>query len=139
MAIAGNLSPQWLEEQYRLWREAPEQLAPDWQAFFEGFDLARELPGADCELALKTSAVDSLIYRYRDLGHRQAWTNPLDEERPAPLPDLELAAFALDENDLDRIFRPLRYPGPASLREIVDTLHTTYCGSVGIELLVTMR
>ncbi len=61
-------------------------VAPDWRAFFEGFDLARELPAADCELALKTSAVDSLIYRYRDLGHRQAWTNPLDEERPAPPP-----------------------------------------------------
>jgi 2-oxoglutarate dehydrogenase E1 component len=135
MAIAGNVSPQWLEEQYRLWRAHPEQLAPDWRAFFEGFDLARELPGADCELALKTSAVDSLIYRYRDLGHRQAWTNPLDEERPAPLADLHLAAFGLDETDLDRTFRPLRYPGPATLREIVATLHATYCGSIGVEFM----
>jgi 2-oxoglutarate dehydrogenase E1 component len=135
MAIAGNVSPQWLEEQHRLWREHPERLSPDWRAFFEGFDLARELPGADCELALKTSAVDSLIYRYRDLGHRQAWTNPLDAEAPAALPDLALAAFGLDDADLERTFRPLRYPGPATLQEIVETLDATYCGSLGVEFM----
>jgi 2-oxoglutarate dehydrogenase E1 component len=135
MAIAGNVSPQWLEEQYRLWREHPEQFSPDWRAFFEGFDLAIERPGADCELALKTSAVDSLIYRYRDLGHRQAWTNPLDEECPAPLPDLALAAFGLIDADLDRTFQPLRYPGPATLREIVETLAATYCHSIGVEFM----
>lgn len=135
MGIAGNVSPQWLEEQYRLWREHPEQLSPDWRAFFEGFDLAFERPVADCELALKTSAVDSLIYRYRDLGHRQAWTNPLDEKPPDPLAELNLAAFGLDETDLGRTFRPLRYPGPATLREIIDTLQATYCGSTGVEFM----
>ena len=135
MGIAGNVSPQWLEEHYRLWREDPERLPADWRAFFEGFDLARELPASDCELAAKTSAVDSLIYRYRDLGHRQAWTNPLDPERPPALADLSLAAFGLDDADLDRTFRPLRYPGPATLRTIVDTLHATYCGSIGIEFM----
>jgi 2-oxoglutarate dehydrogenase E1 component len=135
MGIAGNVSPQWLDEQYRLWREHPEQLAPDWQAFFAGFDLARELPDSDCALAVKTSAVDSLIYRYRDLGHRQAWTNPLDEEPPAALPDLALAAFGLEEADLDRTFHPLRYTGPGTLRSIVETLHATYCGSIGVEFM----
>jgi 2-oxoglutarate dehydrogenase E1 component len=135
MGIAGNVTPQWLEEQYRIWRERPERLSADWRAFFEGFDLARELPGADVELALKSSAVDSLIYRYRDLGHRQAWTNPLDEEQPPRLADLELAAFGLDEADLDRTFRPLRYAGPATLREIVATLEATYCASVGVEYM----
>jgi 2-oxoglutarate dehydrogenase E1 component len=135
MGIAGNVSPQWLEEQYRLWRERPQLLSPDWRAFFEGFDLARELPGADCELAVKTSAVDSLIYRYRDLGHRQAWTNPLDEEQPAPLPDLSLAAFGLTDADLESTFQPLRYPGPATLHTIIDTLHATYCNRIGVEFM----
>jgi len=135
MTIAGNVTPQWLEEQYRLWQEAPEQLSPDWRAFFEGFDLARELPGTDYELALKTSAVDSLVYRYRDLGHRQAWTNPLDEAPPAALPDLDLAAFGLEETDLDRTFRPLRFPGPAPLGEIIATLQATYCASIGVEFM----
>src|SRR5512139_1648090 len=135
MAIAGNVSPQWLEQHYRLWREHPEQLSSDWRAFFEGFDLAREFPGTDYELAVKTSAVDSLIYRYRDLGHRQAWTNPLDEEPPAPLPDLMLAAFGLDEADLERTFQPLRYPGQAPLHEIIANLRATYCGSIGVEFM----
>jgi 2-oxoglutarate dehydrogenase E1 component len=135
MGIAGNVSPQWLEEHYRLWREHPAQLPADWQAFFAGFDLARELPGGDSDLAIKTSAVDSLIYRYRDLGHLQAWINPLDEERPAPLADLKLTAYGLDDSDLDRTFRPLRYPGPATLRDIVATLNATYCGSIGVEFM----
>ena len=72
MSISGNVSPQWLEEQYQLWTSDPNQVSPDWQAFFEGFDLARQTPAADCDLAAKTSAVDSLIYRYRDLGHQGA-------------------------------------------------------------------
>jgi len=135
MAIAGNVSPQWLEQHYRLWREHPEELSADWRAFFAGFELARELPGTDYELAVKTSAVDSLIYRYRDLGHRQAWTNPLDEQPPAALPDLMLSAFGLDEADLEHTFRPLRFPGPVTLREIVATLQDTYCGSIGVEYM----
>ena len=69
MSISSNVSPQWLEEQYRLWSTDPSQVSPDWQAFFEGFDLARQAPATDRDLAAKNSAVDSLVYRYRDLGH----------------------------------------------------------------------
>ena len=94
-----------------------------------------EVITTDYELALKTSAVDSLVYRYRDLGHRQAWTNPLDEAQPAALPDLDLAAFGLEETDLDRTFRPLRFPGPAPLGEIIATLQATYCASIGVEFM----
>lgn len=135
MAIAGNVSHQWLEEQYRLWQRDPQALSADWRAFFEGFDLARELPAGDCRLAEQTSAVDSLIYRYRDLGHRQAWTNPLDEMPPAPLADLALGAFGLDGEALGQSFRPLRWPGPATLGEILATLKETYCSSLGVEFM----
>jgi len=69
MSISGNVSPQWLEEQYQLWKSDPDQVSTDWQAFFEGFDLAHQTPATGRDLAAKNSAVDSLIYRYRDLGH----------------------------------------------------------------------
>ncbi len=135
MGIIGNLSPQWLEEQYRLWKTDPDQLSADWQAFFEGFDLASQSPATESTLSAKTSAVDSLIYRYRDLGHMQACTDPL-----SPCPDenplLALEAYGLGEEDLDRTFYPMRFPQPsATLREIVDLLRETYCGTLGVEFM----
>jgi 2-oxoglutarate dehydrogenase E1 component len=129
------LSPQWLDEQYRLWQADPQSVSADWQAFFEGFDLAQQRPATDRGQALKGSAVDSLIYRYRDLGHLQAVTDPLNPEQ-LPHPELNLAAFGLDESDLDTEFSPLRFPRhKATLREIVELLHQSYCGTVGVEFM----
>ncbi|PLX81288.1 MAG: 2-oxoglutarate dehydrogenase E1 component [Desulfuromonas sp.] len=135
MAVTGNLSPQWLEEQYRIWKATPEQLSDDWQAFFEGFDLAHQAPTVDRDLAAKASAVDSLIYRYRDLGHLVACTDPLSPcKQDHPL--LNLAVFGLDEGDLERTFYPLRYPQQsATLREILDLLRETYCSTIGVEFM----
>ena len=81
MSLSSNVSPQWLEEQYQLWKSDPGQVSSDWQAFFEGFDLAQQAPATDCGLAAKTSAVDSLISRYRDIGQLQASTDPLSPEQ----------------------------------------------------------
>ncbi|MGK2945469.1 MAG: thiamine pyrophosphate-dependent enzyme, partial [Desulfuromonadales bacterium] len=135
MSITGNVSPQWLEAQYQLWKSEPGQVSPDWQAFFEGFDLARQTPANVGELAAKNSAVDSLIYRYRDLGHLQAGTDPLSPA-PANHAQLNLAAFGLTETDLDQTFYPLRYPKPsATLREIIALLEETYCRAIGVEFM----
>jgi 2-oxoglutarate dehydrogenase E1 component len=135
MSLSGNVSPQWLEEQYHLWKSDPTQVSPDWQAFFEGFDLARQAPVTDCDLAAKTSAVDSLIYRYRDLGHLQAKTDPLSPDQ-SDHAELSLAAFGLTEADLDLTFYPLRFPKQsATLREIVTLLKETYCGKIGVEFM----
>lgn len=135
MSISGNVSPQWLEEQYKLWESDPGQVSPDWQAFFEGFDLARQLPTTDRDLAAKNSAVDSLIYRYRDLGHLQARTDPLSTDQ-AGHAQLNLAAFGLTEADLDLTFYPLRFPKQnVTLREIIELLNETYCGTIGVEFM----
>jgi len=135
MSISSNVSPEWLEEHYQLWKSDPGQVSPDWQAFFEGFDLAQQAPVADRDLAAKNSAVDSLIYRYRDLGHLQASTDPLTPER-IDHPELSLAAFGLTEADLKRTFYPLRFPRQsATLQEIIELLEETYCGVVGVEFM----
>ncbi|MBE0576025.1 MAG: 2-oxoglutarate dehydrogenase E1 component [Desulfuromonadales bacterium] len=135
MSISGNVSPQWLEAQYQLWKSEPGQVSPDWQAFFEGFDLARQTPANVGDLAAKNSAVDSLIYRYRDLGHLQARTDPLSPA-PANHAQLNLAAFGLKETDLDQTFYPLRFPKPsATLREIIALLEETYCRAIGVEFM----
>jgi 2-oxoglutarate dehydrogenase E1 component len=135
MSISGNVSPQWLEEQYQLWKTEPDQVSADWQAFFEGFDLARQTPATDRDLAAKNSAVDSLIYRYRDLGHLQAGTDPLSPDQTNHA-QLNLAAFGLTEADLDQTFYPLRFPTQsATLRDIIALLKDTYCGAIGVEFM----
>ena len=135
MSISSNVSPEWLEEQYQLWKSDPDKVSLDWQAFFQGFDLAQQAPATDRDLAAKNSAVDSLIYRYRDLGHLQAATDPLTPERTDHR-ELTLAAFGLTEADLKRTFYPLRFPHQsATLQEIIELLEETYCGVIGVEFM----
>lgn len=142
MSLEHNISPQWLEAQYRLWREEPERLSPEWQSFFEGFDLAREasLPAIkedchSCPMALKQSAVDALVYRYRDIGHLLACTDPLSPCKTEH-PLLTLQTFDLDEADLDQVFYARHLPeGHADLREIINHLRETYCRAIGVEFM----
>jgi len=156
MSFIANITPQWIETQYRLWRDEPESVGEEWRAFFSGFELAEGMTsGKSCldpETALKHSAVHSLIHRYRDMGHLLACTDPLS---PCMIdhPLLSLEAFGLEPTDLDNVFyvncavepafincRDLRggakggRPG-VTLREIVKVLRDTYCRSIGVEFM----
>ena len=138
MGILENLSPDWIENQYLIWKREPEKLSAEWRAFFTGFDLgyAKEAPtGATAEEMLKNSGVQSLIYRYRDIGHFLACTDPLS---PCKIehPLLSLSAFGLDPSDLDKTFHTRRFmKDSATLREILQVLRSTYCGSLGVEFM----
>lgn len=131
-----NVSPEWLEEEYKRWQQVPETFAPEWQAFFSGFELNQATPSAATKItAQKQSSVESLIYRYRDIGHLLACTDPLS---PCAIshPLLDLTAFDLDEHDLDTVFHSRRFlKEHATLREIVETLRETYCRSIGVEFM----
>ncbi|MEW6055553.1 MAG: 2-oxoglutarate dehydrogenase E1 component [Bdellovibrionota bacterium] len=79
--------------------------------------------------------VGELIQTYRELGILLADINPLEKPKGSH-PLLELSAFELNENDLDRKFTAARLiglPGPATLREILNHLRETYCGTIGVE------
>ncbi|WP_429886135.1 2-oxoglutarate dehydrogenase E1 component [Geoalkalibacter halelectricus] len=138
MAFIHNLDPAWLEDLYRRWQRDPEEVGEQWSAFFAGFDLAEQGAAAACldpEFALKQSGVQSLIYRYRDLGHLLACTDPLN---PCPVshPLLDLANFGLSDADLDRVFHTRRFhKTQASLREILSVMRETYCRFVGVEFM----
>jgi 2-oxoglutarate dehydrogenase E1 component len=136
MAFLNNVSPEWLEELYLLWRKSPERLNAEWQAFLEGFELGESAtPSLALAEALKQSAVQSLIYRYRDIGHLLACTDPLS---PCKIdhPLLTLSAFDLDETDLDKEFHTRRfYKKSALLKEILAVLRETYCRSIGVEFM----
>jgi 2-oxoglutarate dehydrogenase E1 component len=136
MGFEQNVSPEWIEEQYRLWLAVPEQVEPSWREFFAGFELGRgEQASRAPEWALKQSSVQSLIHRYRDIGHLLACTDPLS---PCKLdhPLLSLAAVGLAGSDLDELFHTRRfYKKDATLREIVQVMRETYCRSIGVEFM----
>lgn len=137
-AILANISGEWLEALHGDWKRDAGSVPADWSAFFSGFEFASEVAArgvAEETYALKQSGVQSLIYRYRSLGHLLACTDPLS---PCSLqhPLLELTSFGLDENDLDTLFSCRRYMKPAaSLREILSAMRETYCREIGVEFM----
>ena len=112
MKFIANVTPDWLENQYQRWLDDPDRFDATWQAFFTGFDSAGEgvhPPGprpdrqscVDC--SMKQSGVATLIYRYREIGHLLACTDPLKPCLPSH-PLLNLDNFELDDTDLDTVF-----------------------------------
>jgi 2-oxoglutarate dehydrogenase E1 component len=84
----------------------------------------------------KQARVLQLIRAYRVRGHLVADLDPLDSKR-APHEELDPASYGLTLWDLDREFITNGLSGTdrASLREILDVLRETYCGSVGVEYM----
>lgn len=134
MGTIDNVSPQWIENQYQLYKEDPQQVPEEWQSFFKGFDIGvenRDLAAPDH----KPAGVQSMIRRYRDIGHIYACVDPLT---PCNLdhPLLNISEFGLDNSDLQRTFATDSFIFPeAKLKDIVDVLQQTYCRSLGIEFM----
>ncbi len=134
MSASDNISPQWIEAQYELYLQNPEQLSQEWRSFFAGFELGQE-NGRGAGNDHKPAAVQSLIRRYREIGHIYACVDPLT---PCELnhPQLQLAEFGLTDADLKREFATDQFILPkASLQEIVAVLQQTYCRSFGAEFM----
>ena len=139
-AFMSGLPEAVLDDLYQRWQQG-EELPQDWRHFFTGFQVGQETSGAagsadqGMDRALKHSGLQSLIYRYRDLGHLLACTDPLS---PCPVshPQLELAAFGLDQADLDTLFSTRRHHlQKAPLRQYITSLQETYCREIGIEFM----
>ncbi|MGD9241469.1 MAG: thiamine pyrophosphate-dependent enzyme, partial [Desulfobacterales bacterium] len=141
MDLAAAWNAEFIEAQYKRWKADPTSVSRDWRFFFEGFDLAASAAPEvaqdfDEEQLLRQSRVESLIYRYRDLGHLLACLDPL-AACPTEHPLLVLEAFKLTPQDLDREFFTRRFAasGHAPLKAIVQALKETYCRSIGVEFM----
>ena len=141
MDLATAWNAEFIEEQYKRWKADSTSVSHDWRFFFEGFELAasgapKASGGFDEQQLLRQSRVESLIYRYRDLGHLLACLDPL-VACPTEHPLLTLQAFNLSPQDLDREFFTRRFAASrhAPLREIIQALKDTYCRSIGVEFM----
>jgi 2-oxoglutarate dehydrogenase E1 component len=78
-----------------------------------------------------------LIRAYRIRGHLEARLDPLGLKVIEPHPELDPKTYGFTDADLDRpifIDGVLGLQSP-SLRQIVDVLRATYCGSIGVEFM----
>ena len=79
-----------------------------------------------------------LISAFRIRGHQQADIDPLGVMKREEFPDLTLEYHGLSQADLETGFQSSTlFIGKehASLRDIVDSLRATYCGSIGVEYM----
>ena len=78
-----------------------------------------------------------LIRSYRVRGHLSCHLDPLELQTPTLHAELDPKTYGFTEADLDRrifIDRVLGLENP-TLREIVDRVQATYCGSIGVEFM----
>jgi len=133
-SAANAFNADYVDRLYRQWLEAAEDVGQSWQMFFDGFEFSRGC--AESETASRQSRVASLIYAYRDQGHRIAQLDPLGAAAGRH-PQLELEQFDLGSQDLELEFDTghLVAPQRATLNEILAILRETYCRHVGVEYL----
>ena len=94
---------------------------------------------ADLAVARKQVHVQSLIAAYRNIGARWADLDPLKRTERPKIPELEPAFYDLSESDMDISFSAANsYFSKAenmTLREILQALRETYCGTLGVEFM----
>ncbi|MFN3304714.1 MAG: 2-oxoglutarate dehydrogenase E1 component [Roseateles sp.] len=99
---------------------------------------ANKASSADLAVARKQVHVQSLIAAYRFLGNRWAELDPLKRAERPKIPELDPAFYDLTESDMDISFSAANsYFGgeTMTLRQIVQALRETYCGSIGAEFM----
>ncbi len=140
MNISDAFNADYIDEQYKRWKEDPESVSSDWRYFFKGFEFCdsggKKEGACSEETLLAQSRADALIYRYRDMGHLLSCLDPLTA-CPTDHPLLNISAFDLSQSDWEtEFYRPaLLGEGKAPLKEIVKALKETYCRSVGVEFM----
>ncbi len=83
----------------------------------------------------KQVGVIRLISAYRYLGHRQADIDPLGADARPDIPELSPEFHGLTHADMETVFETGSLGGvkKAPLREIINMLSVTYCGTIGSE------
>src|SRR5262245_20997867 len=117
-------------------RAAPAESNGDPDGMIGTFVSRKPAPaGASEGTAEFARSAEALFRSYRARGHLIARVDPLGAPRPMPR-DLEPAFFGFTEADLDRtIADPISDGAPVPMRQILERLKRTYCGSVGAHYL----
>ena len=94
--------------------------------------------GADSEMGRKRTSVQQLIAAYRNVGARWADLDPLKRAERDKIPELEPSFYGFNDADQETVFNTSNtFFGKETmpLRELLNALHETYCGSIGAEYM----
>ena len=149
------------EDLYKQYQHDKTSVSAEWQGYFaaveelgpalvaaearanqqngqsNGQTSAAAIPGGQetvGDAAMAQSNVTRLVQAYRYHGHRSARLNPLADEGDVKS-DIRLEEYGLSEKHLDDIFAVsgVLEQSHAPLREIVDALQATYCGTLAVQ------
>ena len=153
-----NIDKEILSEQYKNYLNNPHNVTESWRYFFQGYEFAQSTIQTPInEFAQRTSQtpikmgnngisvndkirketnIANMILDYRTRGHLFANTSPI-RKREEYTPKLTLERFHLNEEDLDTCFHAGKILGigNVTLRDIIEYLEKTYCGSIGSEYI----
>ena len=153
-SFLGGVHATFIDELYQQYLSSPDSVEPSWRAFFQGYDFALEEYGEEAttngkaleagfsheEIVAeirKEFQVLNLIDDYRNRGHLFTATNPVRTRRSYS-PSLAIENYGLHQNDLQAKFQAAKeigFDSSKTLQEIIDTLHQTYCLSIGVEYM----
>ena len=153
LSVLNSSNAQWLAGMFAQYRADASSVDASWRAFFDELGATHggrsesavsslpEWQGCDLQ-AVRRATLDSLralmlIRAYRVRGHMMARLDPLGLHPDEPHPELDPATYGFKAEDWDRpIFIDfvlgLEF---ASIRQIVQVLRETYCGSIGVEFM----
>lgn len=135
---------EYIEQLYAQFKEDPASVEDGWRAFFAGFDLgvngeAKSVASSVGKPVSSMSPSDdrgamALVNAYRTWGHMIADLAPMSYTRP-PHPLLDLGEYGYSDDDLNEYVGQGSFLGPTdgTLRDLIDKLKQTYCGSIGVE------
>ncbi len=149
----------YVEELYEQYLSDPASVSPQWRVYFDALPkweaTSRELPHSPIQHAFEAlprarteTAPDSeherrqvkvlqLINAHRFLGLRVANLDPLARHAKPVVPELDPGYYGFTESDMDTTFETGSLVSAArmTLREILQLLRQTYCGSIGAEYM----
>ncbi|MDY0012267.1 MAG: 2-oxoglutarate dehydrogenase E1 component [Rhodocyclaceae bacterium] len=160
--LFGSNAP-FVEELYEHYLEDPNSVSETWRDYFDAMQATkgaatRDVPhqpviSAFAEMAKRgllrvaTAGGDGkrqvstlqLINAYRFLGNRWANLDPLRRSERPQIAELEPSFYDFTEADLNGSFNVGSFHGfssdQATLREILEAVRQTYCGSIGTEYM----
>ncbi len=94
--------------------------------------------GGDISTARKQVYVQQLVAAYRSLGSRYADLDPLKRQERPVIPELEPQFYDFTDGDHANVYSAANtffgYDN-ARLRDILQSLRETYCGTIGVEFM----
>ena len=94
--------------------------------------------GADSEMGRKRTSVQQLIAAYRNVGARWADLDPLKRAERDTIPELDSSFYGFTDADQEVVFNTSNTffgKEAMSLRELLNALRETYCGTIGAEYM----